>query len=340
MVKGSTSLPARTDAAAPASLLERARRVVAVEAQAVAALADRLDGRFEQAVQRILACRGRVVVSGLGKPGFVAQKLSATFASTGTPSLYLHPAEALHGDLGRVQPEDVVLTLSNSGRTDEIVQLLPALKEIGACVVALTGASDSPLSEHADVVLDIGAVTEACPLGLAPTASTTAMMVLGDALAMCVAEARGLSVEQFARFHPGGSLGRALLRVRDVMRQGERLPLLAPDAALADAIAVMTRTPGHPGAAIVVDGAGQLLGIFTDGDLRRLIERSGDALDLRQPIRDLMARSPLSVAAQALVGEGLRVLRERAIDQLVVVEDDGRAVGLLDVQDLLAARLL
>ncbi|MFH1809234.1 MAG: KpsF/GutQ family sugar-phosphate isomerase [Pseudomonadota bacterium] len=321
-------------------VLDSARRVVAVETRALEALSERLGESFVEATQRILDCQGQVVVSGMGKPGFVAQKLSATFASTGTPSLYLHPAEALHGDLGRVRPDDVVLTLSNSGRTDEVVALLPALREIGACVIALTGASGSPLTECADVVIDIGAVTEACPLGLAPTASTTAMMVLGDALAMCVAEARGFSVEQFARFHPGGSLGKALLRVQEVMRQGQHLPLLPPVAALADAIAVMTRTPGHPGAAIIADADGCLQGIFTDGDLRRLVEKSGDALDLRQPIVGLMARTPLSVPARALIGEGLRMLRERAIDQLVVVDDDGRVVGLLDVQDLLAARMI
>lgn len=321
-------------------LIAEGRRVVEVEATAIRELVARIDRNFARAVDLIRTGHGRLVVSGLGKPGFVAQKLSATFASTGTPSLYLHPAEALHGDLGRVVSGDVVLVLSNSGRTDEVLALLPALKEIGAPVIAITGDQGSPLGEHADVVLDIGAVTEACPLGLAPTASTTAMMVLGDALAMCVASARGLSADQFARLHPGGALGRSLLRVRDVMRAGDRNPLIASGAALADAIAVMTRTPGRPGAAIVVDGAVGLLGIFTDGDLRRLIERSGDALDLTQPVDRLMGRSPRTVAADALIGEAIRLLREHAIDQVVVVDAAAHVAGLLDVQDLLAARLL
>ncbi|MBN2360130.1 MAG: KpsF/GutQ family sugar-phosphate isomerase [Deltaproteobacteria bacterium] len=316
------------------------KRVVAVEAAAIQALVDRIDSDFARAVELIQGCRGRVVVSGLGKPGFVAQKLSATFASTGTPSLYLHPAEALHGDLGRVVSGDVVLVLSNSGRTDEVLALLPSLKEIGAPVIAVTGDQGSPLGEHADVVLELGAVTEACPLGLAPTASTTAMMVLGDALAMCVAAARGLSADQFARLHPGGALGRSLLRVRDVMRAGERNPVLAAGASLSAAIAVMTRTPGRPGAAVVVDDRCRLQGIFTDGDLRRLIERSGDALDLAQPVDGLMARSPRTVEADALVGEAIRALREHAIDQVVAVDAESRVAGLLDVQDLLAARLL
>jgi len=320
--------------------LTEGRRVVEVEAAAIRALVDRIDSNFVRAVELICTCGGRVVVSGLGKPGFVAQKLSATLASIGVPSLYLHPAEALHGDIGRVVVGDVVLVLSNSGRTDEVLLLLPALKEIGAAVVAITGDRGSPLGEHADVVLDIGAVTEACPLGLAPTASTTAMMVLGDALAMCVAAARGLSADQFARLHPGGALGRSLLRVRDVMRAGERNPLVARGATLAAAIDVMTKTPGRPGAAVMVDDSGQLLGIFTDGDLRRLIERSGDALDLTQPVDQLMGRSPRTVAADALIGEAIRLLREHAIDQVVAVDAVDHVAGLLDVQDLLAARLL
>jgi len=327
------------DAVPAAELIEQGRRVVEAEAAAVGGLTDRIDESFARAAQLILACRGRVVVSGLGKSGFVAQKLSATFASTGTPSLYLHPAEALHGDLGRVAAGDVVLSLSNSGRTDELIQLLPALKEIGARLIAMTGAPDSPLCDHADVALDIGPVVEACPLGLAPTASTTAMMVLGDALAMSVASARGLSVEQFARFHPGGSLGRSLMHVREVMRAAERNPLLTSTATLGEAIEVMTRTPGRPGAAVVVDAEGRLQGIFTDGDLRRIIEQ-GPALELRRPITELMAPSPRTVSADALIGEALHTLREHAIDQVVVVDDEARAVGLLDVQDLLAARLL
>src|SRR4051794_30707964 len=219
---------ARRDSAAPArpvgDPVEYARGVLRAEAQAIEQLCGRIDGAFSDAVERILACSGRVVVTGMGKPGFIAQKISATFASTGTPSLYLHPAEALHGDLGRLVPGDLVLALSNSGETDEIVRLLPALRRLGAPIIALTGGSRSALAEAADIVLEIGPVPEACPLGLAPTASTVALLALGDALAMAVQQKRGFSPEQFASLHPGGALGRQLLRVREVMRTGERNP--------------------------------------------------------------------------------------------------------------------
>src|SRR5438270_7287917 len=244
-------------------LVEYARDVIRTEAEAVAQLAGRLNGAFVRAAEMVLACSGRVVVTGMGKPGFIAQKLSATFASTGTPSLYLHPAEALHGDLGRLVPGDLVLALSNSGETDELIRLLPALKRMNVPIIALTGDASSQLARAADLVLDIGPVSEACPLGLAPTASTVALLALGDALAMSVLDRRKFSPEQFAELHPGGSLGRQLLRVRDVMRTGDANPVVREDASLREAAAVMTRTPGRPGAASVVDAQGRLVGIFT-----------------------------------------------------------------------------
>src|SRR5436853_3324205 len=251
---------------------EYARGVLRAEAVAIEQLCARIDGDFSEAVERILACSGRVVVTGMGKPGFIAQKISATFASTGTPSLYLHPAEALHGDLGRLVPGDMVLALSNSGETDEIVRLLPAIRRLGAPIVAMTSGPRNSLADQADVVLEIGPVPEVCPLGLAPTASTVALLAMGDALAMAVQHRRGFSPEQFASLHPGGALGRQLLRVRDVMRTGSRNPTVRWDVSCREAGAVRTLTEGRPGAASVVDAEGKLIGIFTDGDLRRLVQ--------------------------------------------------------------------
>ena len=319
-------------------LVEYARDVVRLESEAIARLADHLNGTFGRAVEMVLGCTGRVVVTGMGKPGFIAQKISATFSSTGTPSLYLHPAEALHGDLGRLAPGDLVLALSNSGETDEIVRLLPSLKRLGAPIIALTGGSRSALAGAADVVLEIGPVPEACPLGLAPTTSTIALLALGDALAMAVQYKRGFSPEQFASLHPGGSLGKQFLRVRDVMRTGEANPTVQKEASLRDCAAVMTRTEGRPGAASVVDKQGRLAGIFTDGDLRRMVQ-NGDT-DFSRPVSSVMGKSPRTVAADDLATSAAEVMRESQIDQLPVVDANGRPIGLLDVQDLLAARLL
>jgi arabinose-5-phosphate isomerase len=286
----------------------------------------------------VLACPGRVVVTGMGKPGFIAQKISATFASTGTPSLYLHPAEALHGDLGRLVPGDMVLALSNSGETDEIVRLLPAIRRLGAPIVAMTSGPRNSLADRADAVLEIGPVPEACPLGLAPTASTVALLAMGDALAMAVQHRRGFSPEQFASLHPGGALGRQLLRVRDVMRTGSRNPTVLWDASLRETAAVMTRTEGRPGAASVVDAQGKLVGIFTDGDLRRLVQ-SGE-VDFTRPVSAVMGKSPRTVGPDSLATAAAEMMRDTQVDQLPVVDGEGRPVGLLDVQDLLAAHLL
>src|ERR1041384_5448887 len=233
-------------AAPKTDILEHAREVIRTEAEAVAQLAARLNGHFTRAVEMVLACTGRVVVTGMGKPGFIAQKLSATFASTGTPSLYLHPAEALHGDLGRLVQGDLVLALSNSGETDELVRLLPSIRRLGAPIIAMTGGARSSLADAADVVLEIGPVPEACPLGLAPTASTAALPARGDALAMAVQHRRGFSPEQFASLPPGGALGRQLLRVHDVMRTGARNPTVRANASLRETAGVMQRTAGRP----------------------------------------------------------------------------------------------
>ena len=317
-------------------LVAYGRSVVAAEAAALGRLA--LDASFATAVEWILACRGRVVVTGMGKPGFVAQKLSSTLASTGTPSHYLHPAEAAHGDLGRVAREDLVLALSNSGETEEVLRLIPALRKIGARLVAFTRDEQSPLARGADLVVALGAIEEACPMGLAPTASTAALLALCDALAMTVLRNRPFDREAYALYHPGGKLGRGLMKVRDVMRSGEANPLVSEEAPLARAVAVMTRTRGRPGACTVVDRRGRLSGVFTDGDLRRLVEKG--QVRPQAPIGEFMSPDPRTVRPDALVADAARVLREAHIDQVPVVDGEGRPVGLLDVQDLLAARVL
>jgi arabinose-5-phosphate isomerase len=317
-------------------LVEYGETVIAAEARTLDSL--RLDGAFVKTVELILGCKGRVVVTGMGKAGFIAQKISATLASTGTPSLYVHPAEAAHGDLGRIAHEDVVLALSNSGETEEILRLLPSLRHIGAPLVAMTGDAESALARAADLVLSIGAIDEACPLGLVPTASAAALLAVGDALAMTALKNRSFDREEYAFFHPGGKLGRELMKVREVMRAGDANPVVKESAPLSRAVAVMTQTPGRPGAACVVGAKGRLVGIFTDGDLRRLVERGH--FDFTVKVGTVMGRSPRTVRPDALVTDAARVLRDQRIDQVPVVDDAGRPVGLLDVQDLLAAKVL
>jgi arabinose-5-phosphate isomerase len=321
-----------------AQRLRRAAEVIQLEARAIEALSGRLGRDFSRAVDLILACKGMVVVTGMGKAGLVGAKLSATLASTGTPSIALHPTEALHGDLGRIRASDVVLVLSNSGETEEVRALLPHVRRIGATIVAVTGTSDSSLARLADCVLDMGAAPEACPLGLAPTASTSAMMALGDALAMVVLAERGFSREDYARYHPGGSLGRRLLRISEVMRRGRELPLVRLGTRVKEAVLTMSRTPGRPGAALIVDESGRLRGIFTDGDLRRLLE-GGSAAWLERPVDEFMGKSPKRLGPDALVDDAERLLRENRIDQVAVVDEAGIAVGLIDVQDLLDTRV-
>jgi len=321
-----------------AARLERAREVIRLEARTIAGLELLIGESFARAVGLLLACPGKVVVTGMGKAGLIGQKISSTLASTGTDSLFLHPAEALHGDLGRLRRGDVLLALSNSGETQEMKLVVPLARRIGAQVIALTGQPGSTLGRLADCVLDIGRVDEACPLGLAPTASTSAMLALGDALAMVVLAERGFSREDYALNHPAGALGRKLMRVSEVMRRDAELPLVPSGSPLSGALRVMGATPGKPGAALVVDGAGLLVGIFTDGDLRRLLDERGQ-LSRSDPIDAYMTRQPKCVRPEALLEEAERLLRERRVDQVPVVAADGRPVGLLDVQDLLDTRL-
>ncbi len=313
--------------------LDFARDIIRSEAKSVLALADQLGPGFIAACDLIDACKGRVVLSGMGKSGFIAQKISATLASTGVPSMYLHPAEALHGDRGRLHGSDVVVALSNSGETEEIVRLLRPLKRLGIPVVALTGKKESTLSQASDAVLFIGELTEAGHIGLVPTTSTTTMLVLGDALAMVLSHRRGLTRADFARFHPGGKLGRDLLRVEEVMRKGEHNPIAEEHWSLVRVLGVMTETPGRPGAATIINKKKKLVGVFTDGDLRRLIEQ--DRFDADAPIKLVMTRDPKSIRETAWVEEGERLLREHAIDNVPVLNAQGEPIGLLDVQDLL-----
>jgi arabinose-5-phosphate isomerase len=335
-----TEPPAETPKLAPRERgwLSFAAGVIQTETDALTRMIPLLDASFAHAVDAVMRCRGHVVVCGVGKPGFVAQKLSATLASTGVPSFFLHPAEAMHGDLGRVREGDVAVVLSNSGRTEEVTRMLGPLKALNVTLVGITGERDSPLGKHSDILLDIGRVTEACPLGLAPTTSSTAMLVLGDALAMTVSHARQFSKEDFARFHPGGKLGRQLMRVREVMRAGRENPCVKEGSNLRHALDVMTNTPGRPGATHVVDGDGKLVGILTDGDLRRFLLTARGRPNLAVKVDALMVKNPKTVGAEALVEEALRVLAAFKIDQLPVVDADHLPVGLLDIQDVLAVR--
>lgn len=313
------------------SITDRAKEVLDIEAKAVLRLRERIGESFERAVEMILDCKGRVIISGMGKPGIIGRKISATLASTGTPSLVMHPAEAIHGDLGMMTGDDVVIVISNSGRTEEVTRLLPFIKKIGAKIIAMTGGLDSPLARHADCVLDCGVDTEACPFNLAPTASTTAALAMGDALAVVLLEKRGFRIEDYAFFHPGGSLGKQLLKVSDMMRTGERNPIVSEDSLVRDALVAATHA--RAGTAVIVDNDGRLAGIFTDGDLRRHVEKDPDLLS--KPVKDYMTRSPMTISPDKLVGEAMRLIKNKRIKDIPVVDGDGKPVGFIDEQDLL-----
>ncbi|HYO64965.1 MAG TPA: KpsF/GutQ family sugar-phosphate isomerase [Archangium sp.] len=315
--------------------LAYARSVLEAEAQAILGLMGRLGDSFLKALE-LVRDSVQTVVTGVGKAGLIGQKLSATLASTGIRSVFLHPTEAVHGDLGRVGRGDVILALSNSGATEELVRLLPSFKRMGAPVIAITGDAESPLARGADVVLDIGRIEEACPMGMVPTASTAALHAIGDALAMAVLRARPFGSAEYALLHPGGKIGRSVMRVFELMRSGPSNPVVRDTAKLSEAVVVMTNTPGRPGATNVVDRQGRLVGIFTDGDLRRLVEQGRTNFDA--PIREVMGKRPRCVGPEVLVLEATKLMREFRVDQLPVVDAEGKAVGLLDVQDLLAAR--
>jgi arabinose-5-phosphate isomerase len=312
-----------------------ARRTLAIEARALDALAARLGVEFERAVELLAACEGKVVVSGLGKSGLVCRKIASTLASTGTPALFLHAAEGLHGDIGMLTRGDVLLAVSYSGATEVIALLAPA-RRLGLPVVAMTGAPDSPLGRAADVVLDVAVAEEACPLGLAPTASTTATLALGDALAIALLERRGFSAEDFGTLHPGGALGRRLRRVDELMHVGDGMPLVAVDAEMKVALGEMSAK--RLGLTGVVADDGTLAGIITDGDLRRAVQTRGDLLRFRAG--DLMTRSPKTVPAGALAESALALMEQHAITALFIVDADGRPAGVVHLHDLLRANVI
>ncbi|WP_321940055.1 arabinose 5-phosphate isomerase KdsD [Burkholderia cepacia] len=317
--------------------LALARDVLDIEADAVRALRDQLDGGFVQAVALLLGCRGRVVVSGIGKSGHIARKIAATLASTGTPAFFVHPAEASHGDLGMVTSDDVFIGISYSGESEELVAILPLVKRIGAKLIAITGRAGSSLGTLADVNLNAAVSKEACPLNLAPTASTTAALALGDALAVAVLDARGFGSEDFARSHPGGALGRRLLTyVRDVMRSGDDVPSVGLDATLSDALFQITAK--RLGMTAVVDADGKVVGIFTDGDLRRVLARDGDFRTLS--ITDVMTRDPRTIAPDHLAVEAVELMERHRINQMLVVDADGVLIGALNMHDLFSKKVI
>jgi len=329
-------------AAAPLSFdaahaLELARATLDIEARALEALKDRQGESFVRALAAILSCRGRVVVMGMGKSGHVGRKVAATLASTGTPALFVHPGEASHGDLGMVTAGDVILAISNSGESDEIAAILPAIKRLGVVLIAMTGNAESSLAQHAQIVLSSAVDQEACPLNLAPTASTTAQMALGDALAVALLDARGFRAEDFARSHPGGSLGRKLLmHVADLMRTGDAVPRVAVDTVMAEMLHEMTKK--GLGFTAVCDAAGRVAGIFTDGDLRRLIETGADLRAMRAD--EVMSAKPKAVRADALAVEAAELMERHRVTGLLVVDAAGGLVGAINSNDLMRAKVI
>ena len=324
-------------AQSPSHALDLAREVLRIEARAVEALAARLDDRFTQAVALILGCHGRVVVSGMGKSGHIGRKIASTLASTGTPAFFMHPGEASHGDLGMITGQDVVLALSNSGESDELMVIVPQIKRTGASLISITGNPASELAQASNVHLDASVAQEACPLGLAPTASTTAALALGDALAVALLDARGFSAEDFARAHPGGALGRRLLvHVCDVMRQGAEVPRVAQGATIAEALLEMSRK--GLGMTAITDERDRPIGIFTDGDLRRAFEQG---INIASTLVDaVMHKQPQTIAPHRLAVEAVELMEHHKINGLLIVNDQGTLVGALNMHDLLRAKVV
>jgi arabinose-5-phosphate isomerase len=314
-----------------------AQHALQIEAQALSALSPRVGESFAAAVQAVLNSSGRVVVMGMGKSGHVGRKIAATLASTGTPALFVHPAEASHGDLGMITPQDIVLALSNSGESDELNTVLPVLKRLGTTIIAMTGRAESSLARHAHLILDSWVEQEACPLNLAPTASTTAQMALGDALAVALLEARGFKPEDFARSHPGGALGRKLLtHVRDLMRSGDALPRVAPEASFTEMMRTMSAKA--LGTAVIVDAEDRVQGIFTDGDLRRLIERGEDLRQLKAGA--VASKNPRTVSADALAVDAADLMEKARITLVLVVDAERRLQGAISINDLMQAKVI
>lgn len=317
--------------------IKRAKQVLDIEASAIRSLKNRIGKDFSKAVELIYKSKGRVIVTGMGKPGFIAQKISATLSSTGTPSLYLHPAEALHGDLGRVTKDDVVIAFSNSGETEEVVRFLPIIKKIGVKLISIVGNISSTLAKNSNCTLNTNVKKEACSLGLAPTASTTAMLAMGDALAIALLDRRGFKEKDFAMYHPGGILGRRLLlTVEDIMRKGTAHPIIKENLTIKQVLLKITKA--RAGSATVVNKKGKLIGVFTDGDLRRHVEKDKNLL-IRK-VKDVMSKTPTVIRHHRLAAEAFQILRSKKIDELPVVNEKGKPVGLVDVQDLLKAGIV
>jgi len=323
------------------SLRQFAKQVIEAEAAAAAAMAAVVNDDFERAARMMLQCTGSVLTSGIGKAGHVARKLSATLASTGTPSHFLSPADAVHGDLGSIRQGDIVLILSHSGESDEILRLLSLVKKLNHPVVAVTASASSALGRAADVTLAMGKIEEACPLGLAPSASTTAMTVLGDALALAVMKLRNFTADDFALYHPAGQIGRKLIRVREAMtfRRGENLPVASDQLNISQVLHEVSTIKRRSGATILIDRDGKLSGLFTDGDLRRLLT-DNDGSALSRPVSAVMTRSPKRIQETALASEAMAIMQKHRIDELPVVDDQNQPVGLIDVQDLVVLRML
>ncbi len=314
-----------------------ARKVLLSESKAIKKTADKIGPGFNRIIDLLSKNKGRIIVTGMGKPGFIAQKVSATLSSTGTPSLYLHPAEALHGDLGRVTKDDVIIAFSNSGETDEVIRLIPIIKRIGARFVSVTGRSRSTLAKNSDHVIDSSVDSEACPMGLAPTTSTTVMLAIGDALAVALLDKKKFKAKDFALYHPAGLLGkRLLLKVEDIMRPKAKIPVTKRDAKVKDVLLKITKM--RAGSACIVDKNGKLIGIFTDGDLRRHFDTEGDLFKCK--VSEVMTKDPYCIKPAKLAAEALEILRDKKIDEIPVVDNKGKLVGLLDVQDLLKAGLV
>lgn len=339
-----TAVNAEIELSTPSPLLDAetitrtARGVIAIEALAIAVLEQRIEAAFIRACRMMLACQGRIVVTGMGKSGHIGRKTAATLASTGTPAFFVHPGEASHGDLGMITDKDVVLALSNSGETEELLTILPVIKRQGIPLIAMTGNPNSSLARQADLHLDVSVPAEACPLGLAPTASTTATLVMGDALAIALLEARGFTAEDFARSHPAGSLGRRLLlRISDLMHAGASVPKVHADASLTEALMEMSRK--SLGMTAVVDADDHLLGIYTDGDLRRTLD--DHQVDLRNVrVADLMTRNPKTIAPDKLAAEAAQLMETHKIHALIVIDGERRVVGALNIHDLLRAKVV
>ena len=317
--------------------IAKAKEVITIEANAIKALTKKINRNFMRAVDLVAKCKGRVVVSGIGKAGIIGNKIAATFSSTGTPSIFLHSADAVHGDLGQVTKEDVLILLSNSGETEETKRIIPLIKKIGCPCIAMTGNVRSNVAKFSDVVIDVSVAKEGCPLGLAPMASTTAMLVMGDALAACLILRKKFKKEDFAFYHPGGSLGRQLLlKVEDIMRKGAHMAKVKKDAKVKNVLLAITKA--RCGSACVLSKKGTFVGIFTDGDLRRHIESEKDLLN--RPVAKVMTKHPATVNKDALAAEALAILKDKKIDELPVVDKQGKLVGLLDIQDCLKAGLV